>query len=652
LYSFFRFMKFVLISVLLVLVVGHSPAQNFNLDSLKRQAAIATGKPQIESLIELSWAMRYSNADSAREYGIQALQLSRQLKLPELEVEALNNIGITHEAQGNYEQALAFELPALVLRKKIGNDYKTAQTLNNIGIVYDEKGDYQKAINYYLEARKIYEARGDQAKIAMVISNIGIVLKAQKEYRKAITSYTEALKIYRHLNQPLGMASCHANLGSAFFNLNQYDSALHYALLAAREFGAINNKQFLAAAMCNAGMAFHKLGKQQQAIETLLQAKKLYEEYDNKKELAFLLIYLAEIELETKNYGRGIVFATQGRALAKAIGSREEVMKAHQILSRLYAAQNNFARALAERLLYDQEKDSLFELTKVKQISELQAKYESEKKENQITLLTEQNEIKDIRLHQNTILLISLGFLLMVVVAFGWLWRNRINLKQKARLEAERAELRQSQLQAVIASQEEERRRFAADLHDGLGQIISAIRLGLSKEKVEADSIDYSLRLLHDMNLEIRNIAFNLMPQVLMKEGLHDALKELAHRVNQTGSVYIDVQTHNLNPALDSTYRIALYRICQEWINNVLKYSACKKITLQAIQHPDELVITIEDDGTGFDADLLTHGKGNGWKNINSRLSLIHGKIEIDSLAGRKGTIVILTVPVPAANPF
>jgi signal transduction histidine kinase len=205
--------------------------------------------------------------------------------------------------------------------------------------------------------------------------------------------------------------------------------------------------------------------------------------------------------------------------------------------------------------------------------------------------------------------------------------------------------LRESQLQAVITSQEEERKRFAADLHDGLGQIISAVRLSLSKENPEKDIVDHALGLLNDMNVEIRNIAFNLMPQSLMKDGLEDALTEFAKRINRTGQIQINVKTFHLDKEMPIEQKVPLYRVCQEWVNNVIKYANCKRISVQLVQHHEELVLTIEDDGNGFNTDALTQGQGNGWKNINSRIGLIKGNIEIDSQPGRQGTTVVITVP-------
>ena len=635
----------VFISFLCFACVFNLVAQDRSIDSLLFVLKAQSGKNQAKTLIELCLEYRFINADTARQYGLKGLALSRELKSPELEVEALNCIGITHEAQGNYDQALEYELPALAIRKKINDPVKTARSLNNIGIIYDEKGNYAKALEYYFEARKIFESAKEMSLVAMVISNIGIVLKAQKEYGKVISYYYEALGIYKKLNNKFGVAACHANLGSLYLNLYQYDSALFFSQKASQEFEELNNQQFLATSLFNAGKAYFKLGKENEARETLTKAKTLCEVYDNKKELSSVLIYLAGIERAVGNIAEGLEQAARGLTIAQNIGAREEVMQARKELSLLWVAKSDFKKAFSYYQSYASIKDSLYESEKSKQISELQTKYETEKKETQINLLTQETRLKSVQLRQGILAMTVLVLLLVALVGIGLLLRNRTKLKQQADLDAARAELRQQQLQAVIASQEEERKRFAADLHDGLGQMISAMRLGLSKDKVDNSSVQYALGLMNDMNVEIRNIAFNLMPQVLVKDGLHEALHEFAQRVSNSGGIKIEVQTYNLSQDMSSEQRIALYRICQEWVNNVIKYSKAKQIMIQAVQHTEELVITIEDDGNGFDKRLLTEGKGNGWKNINSRLSLIRGTIDIDTLLQRKGTIAILSVP-------
>lgn len=635
----------------LLLLLGTAAfAQKNSIDSLKTLLATAKGENKIKNLLELCWEYRFANADTARQFGLQALELAREARSVDLEAQALHNIGITHEAQGNYQDALGYELQALQLRYELGDSVKTAATLNNIGIIYDEQGDYDKALEYYYQSRRIYEAANIKDKMAMIYLNIGVVLKAQQDYRTAAGYYRHALDIYTELGNKFGVAACNANLGSVYFYMPLYDSALYYSLVATAQFEEQNIRQFLPTTLCNAGMAYDKLGDKSKAKEFLLRAQKLNEEYDSKKELAFVLIYLAGVNRSEKDFATAEKKAREGLRLAEAINAKQQVLEAQKELSDIYLAQNNFRAAFEAFQKYTVVKDTLFKEEKAKQIAELQTKYDTEKKESEIKLLRQENELKDSRLRFNQVMVIALVVLVLILFGLGHLLRTRMQLKQRVELEETKASLRALQLQAVITSQETERRRFAADLHDGLGQLISAVRLNLSKEELEKRSIDQAVEVLNEMNTEIRNIAFNLMPQVLIRGGLKEALDELAGRVNRSGKIKISVGAYDLLPIEDTDRKVALYRVCQEWLNNVIKYSGCTTINLQLVQHANELVITIEDNGNGFDPALLGRSTGNGWKNINSRLAIIQGNIEVDSTAGRVGTTAIITVPTAIAR--
>jgi two-component system, NarL family, sensor kinase len=160
--------------------------QNDNIDSLKTVLIGAKDNARIPIMLELCWEYRFVNADTARQYGMEALRLAREAELDTLEVEALHNIGITYEAQGDYSDALSYLEPALELRNRIGNDIKTANTLNNLGIVSDGIGDFTEALDYYYRALRIFEKANDKSKIAMMYTNIGIVHKERKDFKEAV----------------------------------------------------------------------------------------------------------------------------------------------------------------------------------------------------------------------------------------------------------------------------------------------------------------------------------------------------------------------------------------------------------------------------------------------------------------------------------
>lgn len=625
-------------------------AQNNNIDSLKKVLPATKGPDRIKTMLELCWEYRFINADTARQYGMTALEMAQDAEDETLEVEALSNIGVTYEAQGDYVEALGYAQRALALRLKLGDDLKTANTLNNIGIIHDERGEAKEALDHYFQARRIYEKAGDKEKIAMTSSNIGIVFKGQKDFKQAAAYYRNALGIYQELGKKFGVAACYANLGSAYFYVPVYDSALYYSLEATKAFEELNILQFLPTTLGNAGMAFDKLGRKKEAKDHLSRAIALHEKYDNKKDLSFALRYLGSVYRGERNFTEAKKHVTRALDIATNINAKQQVLEAHQELSEIYQAEGNLAKALDEFRKYDIVKDTLFKDEKTKAIAELQTRYETEKKESEIRFLRQENDLKDSRLERNQALVGALVLLVTALIVLGYMIRNRMALKQKAELEETKASLRAAQLTAVITSQEAERKRFAADLHDGLGQLISAVRLNLSKEQVEKRSLDQAVEVLNEMNSEIRNIAFNLMPQVLIKNGLTDALQELATRVNLTEKVRIKIGAYDVEPIHETDKKVALYRVCQEWINNILKYSGATEINVQLVQHQQELVITIEDNGNGFDTNTLLLSQGNGWKNIQSRLAMIHGQIDIDSVAGRRGTTIVVTVPGLAAQ--
>lgn len=211
----------------------------------------------------------------------------------------------------------------------------------------------------------------------------------------------------------------------------------------------------------------------------------------------------------------------------------------------------------------------------------------------------------------------------------------------------------EAMMKAIVKGQEDERNRFARDLHDGFGQMISSLMLNirglesaaLKNEKERTGIFQLSVSILNDMYVELRNICFNLMPQTLIAAGVGEALKEFAARINSSGSLVVEVSLFDMEKRLAEVQEISIYRIAQEWVNNVIKYSDATRIDLQVTRDDDEITLIIEDNGNGFDKSVLVSGKGNGWKNIHSRANLIKGEVELDTSPGLKGSTFILNAP-------
>lgn len=213
-------------------------------------------------------------------------------------------------------------------------------------------------------------------------------------------------------------------------------------------------------------------------------------------------------------------------------------------------------------------------------------------------------------------------------------------------------------MQALVKGQEDERNRFARDLHDGFGGMISALNLNLkglnslqsTDTEKRVDVFNTSSDILNNMHAELKNICFDLMPQTLVKHGLEAGIHELANRINSSKEKLVEVNVFGLVERLTEIQEISIYRIVQEWINNILKHSDANGISVQVTKDEEEITLMIEDDGMGFEKSLLINSNGNGWKNLNSRANLISGEIELDTIDGMRGNTLILNASLRQAK--
>lgn len=342
----------------------------------------------------------------------------------------------------------------------------------------------------------------------------------------------------------------------------------------------------------------------------------------------------------------------EAEALSFEIADQEKIIDVLYQQFKLYEAMGEEKKALYYLNHYYHQKDSLYSMDKRRQIQFLEKRFETKQKEQEIEIQKAQLAKSKAKLQRNTVFLITLGIFLILFIAIALLNRNRIKKKQELILQKERNRNKQLELRAAIESEEKERSRYASDLHDGFGQLISILSLNLAQMDSQKNSEDEiklrsaSMDLIDNMREELRNICFNMMPHTLLRFGLPQVLEEFAMRVNSSGAVKLNIDVFGLEQRPKSALEISIYRIIQEWVNNILKYSEAKNISIQISADKEELTLLIEDDGSGFDKGKLLHSTGNGWKNINARVDLIHAKLELNTKLGSKGSSLILNCPL------
>lgn len=236
------------------------------------------------------------------------------------------------------------------------------------------------------------------------------------------------------------------------------------------------------------------------------------------------------------------------------------------------------------------------------------------------------------------------------IILFVVFYQKRM-IQEQLKRQALEFDYQQKMMQAELESQESERRRLAADLHDSIGGMLSTIRVGITtmaRLLPDPQSIDQTKQMLDDTITSVRRISRDLMPSTLEKFGLGHAIKELCERFQATSKITVQCQGENELPELGRQRELMVFRIVQELLNNAVKHAQASVITV-GIQSTDSFSVVVEDDGIGFDAQVEMNdrqsGKGLGLYNIENRARLLGGSLAYEK-APHRGSKISLTIPV------
>jgi signal transduction histidine kinase len=258
-------------------------------------------------------------------------------------------------------------------------------------------------------------------------------------------------------------------------------------------------------------------------------------------------------------------------------------------------------------------------------------------------LQTSESNLVPVLITGTLVIVILIVFLFFFVIIY-----QRKMIKNQVVLRKLQDEKQSDLLKAVFETQETERKRLAEDLHDSVGQVLSAIKLNLHRldkscvtetaQPVLADT----RRLADECIVEIRNIIHNVLPPVLVDYGLLEALESLCTKIEQTTGVRVEFKKQLSEMRFKPGIELAFYRIAQELFSNAIKHSAATVIHLTLTSEPGWLIMEFKDNGRGFKIEDVKHGFG--LKNLESRVKLIDGEIKIYTKP-QSGTITIIRVP-------
>ena len=553
-----------------------------------------------------------------------------------------------------------YAFQAVIVAEKAGLVPHISKALEGLGEYYMTKENFSEAINSYILALKLEEKLGNQRRVADMYDLLGTVCFYQEIFPKSLDYNQKALSIYLNLMDTLNIAKVYSHLGSLYTSheycekrtadqtREDYQMALNYYQQSLKLLETQNFQEGIVNAWSNIGNLYRRMGELDKALQYVQKAVAHYRDTKNTDQLPGTLRMLGLVYNRQQKYDLALACLLE----SKEIGEREKrtdgIQFLYEDIAQTYDNLNDFKNARNYYVKYMTLRDSVYNNEKSKQIFELETKYQAEKKQNEIEKLT-------LVKRQGILIIYILIASLLLVSLFSYSYFR--NIRNKKIIADQKLEIKEKQLlelekerqliaaKSVLQGEEAERSRLAGDLHDGLGGLLTGVKLKLSSMKENAiitsenlAHFNHALDLLDTSITEMRRVAHNLMPETLMHYGLQTALTDFIKQVEPEGLPIIRFNTFGDDLRYDKELEITLYRISQELVTNAIKHAHAKQIDIQLFTENNRICMQIVDNGIGFDPERLDPSKkGKGLKNIRDRITAFNGRFEILSEHG-KGT--------------
>ena len=536
----------------------------------------------------------------------------------------LSNVGNNYMLMGDFSTSLDYHLQSLAIVEKM-----KPVNYNNLATVYiNVINDYSslnldsKSVEYFENLNKI----GDSINIVLRINQLSLEYdfyykqKDENKIKSIIATLKNALdkKDFSQLQLSDGLYVLNYMQGDyADMFSKDYATAISYYKSSLAYAGELEDDRKKVYVYYKLGNTYAHLNQLSEAILNLEKGLALSNDRDLADQKMNILSLLGEVNYQSKNYKKAADYYVLARSLS----------------------------------------DSIYNDKKTKELNYLEAKYQNRKKENEITslqLANTKNELAIVK--RNRLLFIGGGTAAAFFVILGLYSRNnrqkRIIAEKDKSLQQEQIKFleRQQQvvsLQSMVNGQETERTRISRDLHDGLGGLFSTIKMQLStlqheeKELKENELFQKSYKLIDTASVEVRRIAHNMMPEVLMKLGLIHAVQDMCSNISATKLLQVTLQAYGTQQRFNTSTEIMLYRIIQELLNNIIKHAKATEAIVQFNREGSRLSVTVEDNGKGFNLAEVDGENHAGLDTIKSRVDYLNGNISIDSEKGTGTTVMM-----------
>jgi two-component system NarL family sensor kinase len=641
-------------------------AQDKVIDSLRTRLSTKNlpDTDRIKTMLALGDRLGYSDGALARKYLDSAYTIATARHLYMNTGDALTSIAQAFYRSNDLDTALVLLQRAdTVYGKADSNKAKGAliSSKMNIATILRTMGDFSTAIAMYLkgvDAMEKADIPDKRLRLMTAYMNIGLVYNEFNEYDRSLYYHRKALALVNHeVANDIKTYYLRLHRIHDFIALKQFDSARHYLQTEDSLYHRLGQKDILSQFYSNRGLYYLGIKQEDSALQAFQQAYEYAQASNNQFRQVQMLSRLGDIYRNKKEYRKSADLLEKASALSHTLGDKPGEMNIAKSLSAIYATDlHDDHRAVGHFLDYVRLSDTLNESASRHKVNELESAHRIQRKEDSIAELRRQGQLQGLLLRRTKALSTTLiaGSLLLLLLAVFII----VNYKRKHQFLEQAKELQESRIlemekqhqivamQSMLKGQEEERSRLARDLHDGVGGLLSGIKLSLNGIKgnvylpeQSAQSIGNVIHQLDNSISELRRVSHNMMPEALILYGLKEALENYCANINISGSIKVQLQTYGMEQRLEQSVDIVLYRIVQELLTNVIRHSRAENVLVQLIRKQDRFSLTVEDDGIGFESLQPNRATGAGLANVKARAEYLGGTVDIHSTPGQ-GTSV------------
>ena len=524
------------------------------------------------------------------------------------------------------------------------------------GAMLSDKRQYARALAAYQECYRIDVAKGDEVGQAVDLQNIGLTFSYLRQNASALKAYRQALPLQRKADDKHGMIRTLISISSIHALDNTFDSSDRY--LSEAYPMAIEQGDLMAqgAIANNLSTYAEARGMVEQTRSWARRSIQHYYATGDSARAASAMGNLGEAERKQGHLPEAQALLEKSTAYSRELGETKVLSANLKMLSLVYQAQGKPNKAVPLLLEYGALQDSLYKQNLAEEVASLEARHEAFLKDQQISLLNRNLDVqrlslreKDLLVERRTLLagLIALGLLGVAGILYFSAKRRRLRVEA-----AHQRRLREEQAQsylAALAAEEAERKRIARELHDGLGQMLASVRLHMAARSGPDRAFADLEEMLAESSDEVRFISHNLMPQALERKGLDPAVEEFCERIARTKKLNIISHLEPVSYLLSPSASLMLYRVLQELVSNTLKHAGATELYITLVPEDHAVILTVEDNGRGFDLQTGLQKEGIGLGNLRERIAQAGAQLDIESSLGN-GALFVVHLPVPPAQ--